>query len=85
MVLFVIDAKSVAAIEFKGDAPRPVYMNRIADRLPMQTVKVKTELIHFLTRDAALSSVRRRKIRPCIFTSILEVLPSRQSSQGLCF
>jgi hypothetical protein len=48
VVLFVIDAKSVITIEFECDAPWSVHMNRIANRLSMQTVKVKTELIHFV-------------------------------------
>ena len=44
MILLQVYSESFGIFPFEGDAPRPVYVDRVALRLPMQRMKIKTGL-----------------------------------------
>src|SRR5665213_53757 len=46
VVLFVVHAISISILEFEGDAPWPIHMNRIPNRLSVQTMKIEAEQVH---------------------------------------
>ena len=51
MILFQIDPDRVLALPFEGDAPGPVYVDGVADRLAAQAVEVEAGGCSF-ARDA---------------------------------
>jgi hypothetical protein len=60
-------------------------MNRIANRLSMQSVKVKTELVHLVDVRGRVEFSQAPQNPACILASIFDVLPSRQSSSSALF
>jgi hypothetical protein len=48
VVLLKIDPMGISALKFERSAPWTVHMNRVPDRLSMQTVEVESEDIHIL-------------------------------------
>ena len=61
MVLLEIDVAGLAILEFEGDAPWSIDMNRIALRIEsLQGMKVETRNIHFLGSNDDIET-----IEPC--------------------
>src|SRR5258708_1274147 len=61
MVLLEIDPTGFAILEFEGDAPRSIDVDRIALRIePLQGMKVEARNIHFLGSDGDVEP-----IEPC--------------------
>src|ERR1051326_1597007 len=59
MVLFGSDAKSIAGVELESDTPRPVDMDRVADRnKTFQGVELKPRKIHLLRRGRSIEAVK---------------------------
>ena len=48
MILLVVDAIGITILEFERDAPWPVHVNRIANWLAMQSMKIEAKQIHFI-------------------------------------
>ena len=49
MILFEVDAPGVAILEFERDAPRSIYMDRIAQWFEAsQGMEIKAGDVHFL-------------------------------------
>lgn len=58
MVLLEIDADSVSRVEFEGDAPRSVDMNRVAGwNEAFQCVKIQPREVHLLRRRRGVQPV----------------------------
>jgi len=61
MILLEIDATNLAILEFEGDAPGSIDVNRVALRIePLQGMKVEARKVHFLNSDGNLKA-----IEPC--------------------
>ena len=59
MVLLEIDAESISGFELEGDAPRPVDMDRVADRnQTFQGVEIKPGKVHLLRRGRGIQAVK---------------------------
>jgi hypothetical protein len=58
MILLEIDPVSVAILEFESDAPGAVHMDRIPDRLSVQTMEVKAEHVHVLGERGAIELIQ---------------------------
>jgi len=48
VILFVVHATGIPILELECDAPWPVYVNRIANWLAMQTMKIEAKQVHFI-------------------------------------
>ena len=58
MILFKVNAKCIALAEFKRQAPWPVHMNRVADRIkPAQGMEIKSRQIHFFRAGTGIQPV----------------------------
>jgi hypothetical protein len=61
VILLEINATSFAILEFEGDAPGSIDVNRIALRIePLQGMKVEAWNVHFLGADGDIKT-----IEPC--------------------
>jgi hypothetical protein len=57
MVLRQVDPKRVAFLELEGDAPRPVDVNRVADRLASQGMKIESGDIHIFRTPGLIEGI----------------------------
>jgi hypothetical protein len=57
VILLEINSEGIAILEFKSDAPRPVDLNRMPDRLPPQRMKIKAGNIHVLRTPRAIKGI----------------------------
>ena len=58
MILFKVNAKCIALAEFKRQAPWPIHMNRVADRIKTaQGMEIKSWQIHFLGAGTGIQPV----------------------------
>jgi len=58
VTLFKVNAKRIALKKFKRDAPWPVYVNRVADRIKTaQGMEIKSRQIHFLRAGTGVQPV----------------------------
>jgi hypothetical protein len=87
MVLFEADPASLAAFKFKGDAPRPVDMDRITLGVePLQGMKIEARNIHFLGSDSDLETIEPCENTFMHFRIDLRTAPLRpQFRKGLAF
>lgn len=68
MVLFKIDAPSVALLKLECNAPRPVDVDRVADRSEsLQRVKVEAWKVHVLGLKGYIQPVEANKDSPLHF------------------
>jgi hypothetical protein len=56
VVLLEIDAKRVALLKLECDAPRPVYMNGIAERRAPQRVEIEAGNVHLFGTRRSIES-----------------------------
>src|SRR5437660_12288900 len=62
MILFEIDATSLAIFEFECDAPRSIDVDRIALRIePMQGMMIEAREVHFFRPDGNIETVQPRE------------------------
>jgi hypothetical protein len=71
MVLLEIDAKRVALLKLECDAPRPVYMNGIAERRAPQRVEIEAGNVHLFRARRSIESIKTTQ------TAIVAWLPMR--------
>src|SRR4051812_23597903 len=64
-----IDPVSIAVLEFECDAPRTVHMDRVPDRLPVQTMEVKAEHVHVFGKSGIIELVEPSQ-DPCVHLRI---------------
>jgi len=58
MVLLEIDTESISGIEFEGDTPRAIDVDRIAGwNKTSQGTKIKTRKIHLLGRGRGIQAI----------------------------
>jgi hypothetical protein len=58
MVLLEIDTESISGIEFEGDTPRAIDVDRIAGwNKTSQGMKIKTRQIHLLGRGRGIQAI----------------------------
>jgi hypothetical protein len=82
VVLLEIDATGFAILEFEGDAPRSIDVDRIARRIePVQRVKVEAWDIHLFGSNGNVETVEPGENALCIFASIFELLPLAHNSE----
>src|SRR5215470_12409518 len=62
VILFEIDPAGVAVLEFKGDAPRPIHMDRIAHGFEAsQSMKIQAGDVHFLRHRSGIQAIQTTK------------------------
>src|SRR3954466_1076623 len=62
VILFEIDAASIAVLEFEGDAPRSVHMDRIPRRFKAsQGMEIEPGGVHFLRRCGDIQAIETTK------------------------
>jgi hypothetical protein len=62
MVLLEIDTTGLAILEFKGNAPWSVHVDRIAPWVePVQRMKIEAWDVHFLSSNGDIETVEARK------------------------
>jgi hypothetical protein len=62
MILFEIDVAGLAILKFKGNAPRPIDVDRIAPWVePLQGMKVEARNVHFLRPDGDIQTIEPRE------------------------
>ena len=58
MILLDIDTESISGIEFEGDAPRAIDVDRVAGwNKTSQGMKIKTGQIHLLRRSRGIQAI----------------------------
>lgn len=58
MILLKVNAKCIALDEFKRKAPRPIHLNRVADRIKTaQGMEIKSRQIHLLRTGTGIQPV----------------------------
>ncbi|MGY4365961.1 hypothetical protein ACVW1A_002026 [Bradyrhizobium sp. LB1.3] len=57
VILLEIDPIDITVFKFESDAPRTIHMDRVLDRLPVQTMKVEAEHIHVLGKRGAIELI----------------------------
>src|SRR5260370_40713263 len=82
VVLLEIDTAGFAILEFEGNAPRSIDVDRIARRIEsVQRVKVEAGTFISSARKATSRRSSLAKMRLCIFASIFELLPFVHNSE----
>src|SRR4051812_23030491 len=76
VVLFEVDASGIAVLPFEGDAPRPVYVDRIALRAALRGVEVEARLAQHVERGS-----RVERIQPAA-GAVLQIGADRGRSPG---
>jgi hypothetical protein len=79
VILFEVDSANIAVLEFEGDAPWSIHMDRIARWLEAsQGMEIKAGDVHFLRPRSGVQAIQTT--RACIFASIFAVRPFSHSS-----